>query len=1201
MATVLITVTPSLKRFINVVFFCSQTYGCVRREIYSKHIPKDVPISVPRGEGQMMQRHFTVQITTRWSVILAVFMCVSAFIGTHSRAAYGQAEQGTITGTVMDSQGAVIVGTKVTATEVLTQTVSSTVTNSDGYYTIPYLAPGTYNITAETSGFKASTVSGVHLTVNLATTVNLTLAVGNVSTEITVQANAIQLETENSELGETFNRAPILDLPQMGRNAYALDALAPAVIPEETTANPLQAEINGGMANTANLLLDGGTQVNSSTGDPAITPPAESVGSFKLITNNFSAEYGMSGGGILTATTMAGTNVFHGSAYEYVRNTLFNANGWYRNYEGLKRSPTHNNLYGFSVGGPVRLPKVYNGKDKTFFFFNLEYNPSSSPDATTGTVPTQAMRTGDFSGLLDQNGNQIKIYDPATTTLVPGTTNTWTRQQFSYNGELNVIPPGRINDVAQKVLAYYPPPTPKAGIEGIYNNSVISPARITSKDNFFARVDQNIGKSQKTFIRIGRSSSNADTIPVTIAYPTGNNNGDPGANNTTAWTGAISDTWTLRPNLLAEFRGNFDRSFIQQTLPSVGFNTANLGLPASFTARVEKNIFPYFTMSDESSLGPSNASADSDAEGSYEGQAHLTWVKGPHTIKTGFDYLFVYFDEDRPGYPAGYFSFSRGYVQGPDPSVAGTDSGWGFASFLLGLPSGGQITKDPSLTASQKNMDGYLEDDYKVTHRLTFNLGVRYDVLTGFTDRHNQFAYFDPKTPDPVLGLPGSLKFVGVNGNSRNQVATAYDHFSPRLGFTYQFNDKTVFRGGYGLFFTTNTGGSVGGSGPQAGTNLYLGAPSPAPNTPPPGGTLDNPFVSGYLNPPNYLVGSSVSDPWWPGTLPYMQSRNFSIQRTLTGTTIVTVAYAGSRGEHLWYTLNRDAAPISALSYGAQLYSQVPNPYAGKLPGTLGASTIAFSSTLVPFPQYTGISWSRDPVGDSYYNAFTLQVQRQDTHGLFMGLSYTLSKNVDDVPERYNGRGSTIINPDDLGRTRGLAEYDRPQWLVVNYVYKLPFGPGHELLGHGFASQILGNWTLSGITTYGSGEPIIITATSSTYVPGISAVANRLHDPHLKTGQNPEHWFDTTAYANPANFTIGTGNRIEPDLRGPEYGEWDMGLHRRQEFKEGMVLELRLDALNVFNNRALGVPGGSITSGTYGQITSSGEARNAQLGGRFTF
>jgi hypothetical protein len=327
-----------------------------------------------------------------------------------------------------------------------------------------------------------------------------------------------------------------------------------------------------------------------------------------------------------------------------------------------------------------------------------------------------------------------------------------------------------------------------------------------------------------------------------------------------------------------------------------------------------------------------------------------------------------------------------------------------------------------------------------------------------------------------------------------------------------------------------------------------------------------------------------------------------SIQRSLSSGTVLTTAYAGSRGEHLWYNLDRNSAPLADLSLGSQLTQQVANPFAGKLQGQLGAPTVAYSQLLRPFPQYTGVSWYHNPVGDSYYSAFTAQLQhRNDAHGLFLQASYTYSKNINDIPERYAGRSGAIIDPKNLGLSRALSEYDRTHYLVVNYIYQLPFGHGHQVLGRGIPGNIIGNWQWAGVTTYGSGLPVVITVPNNTNLPGIGAVANRLHDPSLNHGQNPEKWFDTTAYAIPAPFTTGNGNRNEPRLRGPAYGDWDMSLNRKQQFGERANLELRFEAFNVFNNRSLGPPDGSITSGTFGQIVSSGQPRNLQIGARLAF
>lgn len=1112
---------------------------------------------------------------------------------------FGQQEQGTITGSVTDSSGAVVRNAAVTCTNTQTNVVNTTVSGADGYFTIPYLTPGYYDIKVESTGFSTTLVAGIHLTVNLTANIKVVLKPGAVSENVTVQANAIQLETETSELGGTATREQIIELPELGRNPYNLLSLQPGVLPVYQNAG-IQAEINGGMANTSNVLLDGGTQVNSASGDLEYTPPLESVGEMKLVTNNYSAEYGMSGGGVLTAESAFGTNVFHGSAYEYVRNTILNANGWYRNYTNQPRGVYHENNYGFSIGGPVRVPKVYNGQNKTFFFFNLEWDPQSSPDGFTATVPTAAMRDGDFSGLVDQNGNKITIYDPSSTRLVSGTTNTWTRDPFPNN----VIPKERMNNpIVQKLLSYYPLPN-VTGIRGIYNNYIASPTRKTSQDTFLARVDHTFGNNNKGFVRVGRHAWTASTPLVNLAFPQSGTNGDPGAATNTAWTGVLSDTWTISPNLLAEFRGNFVWSFYGTKLASEGFDVSSLGFPGSVVSQTGSKVFPQIGMDDESGLGLQNSAVDSDTEGSYQGQAHLTWQHGVHTVKTGFEYRFVFLNQFRPLNPAGYFTFSRSYTQGPDPTVAAVDQGWGFASFLLGAPDGGYITKDASATSSQKNIDAYINDDYRLTSKLTLNLGLRYDVLTGWTDRYNKLTWFDPKTADPVTKLPGVVQFAGVNGNPRAENDTVYTNFAPRFGFAYKLNDKTAIRGGYGLFWITNSDGNVAGTGYQVTTSVYTGPPVAAPNTPPAGASLSNPFSAGYLPypaPASSLVGQGIGAPWRPGTLPNHQDWNLSVQRSIASGTVVTAAYAGSRGEHLWYNLDRNAAPIEDLKLGSQLTQQVKNPFAGMLQGSLGASTVSYSQLLRPFPQYTGVGWYHDSVGDSYYHAFTLQLQHQDRHGLFWQLSYTLSKSINDIPERYAGRAWTVVNPNNLAMSRAVAEYDRPNYLVTNYIYQLPFGPGHRMLGSGLASHVIGNWQIAGVTTYGAGLPIIITAPANTNLPGISAYADRLHDPHLKSGQNPEHWFDTSAYGVPAPYTTGTGNRVEPDLRGPAFGQWDMGLTRKQRFSENVNLELRLEAFNAFNNRALNAPDGGVTSGTFGEITSSGQPRNVQVGVRLAF
>jgi hypothetical protein len=1130
------------------------------------------------------------------TLILTIPILVLFFFPRRSAA---QAEQGTLVGTVQDISGAAIPGATITATNADTATVTTTVSNADGYFTLPYLTYGYYNVKAEKPGFDEKVIVGIHLTVDLSTTLKFSLKPGNVSQTVIVHASEIQLETTNSELGGTVNNEQINELPQLGRNPLDMMALEPGVIPDSTTGaeDSVNSNIDGGMTRTSNVLLNGTTLENTSTGNVVYTPPLEAVGELKLITNNFSAQYGMAGAGVATLSTKYGTNQFHGTAYEYLQNTIFKANGWYANHVDQPRTPTHWNEYGVAVGGPIWFPKLYNGRNKTFFFVDVEFNPSTTPQLITASVPTPAMRTGDFSALVDEKGNKITIYDPDTTRLVPGTTDQWTRSPFPNN----IIPANRINPIALKVLNYYPLPN-APGTEGIYDNYQLTESSTDKADNILVRLDQNFGTSNKAFIYVGRSVSNKVTPLVNIAFPATGTNGDPGEAKNHLWTGATSDTWTITPNLVAEFRGAFSRSLYNTAIESAGFNATSLGLPTSFEQQVEYPSFPLFTVADTSDLGLDNSAFDRDAEGNNQGQVHLTWVKGPNTITTGFEYRFAYFNEYRPLNPDGTFTFGRDYTQGPNPVVASTDAGWGLASLLMGIPDGGQISRDQSATFSQKNTDGYLNDDYRVTPTLTLNLGIRYDGLTGWTDRFNQLTWFNPTVPDPVTHTPGSIEFAGQDGNPRTQNPTA-NWLSPRLGFAYQLFNKTAIRGGYGLSVDTGSDFAIINSGYQVITKVFLGPPSPAPDTPPPGGSISSPYQAGYLPYPgttSSVVGSGLTDPLRVNTIPNTQNYNLSVQRSITSGTVLTASYAGSRGEHLWNNQPLDVAPIGDLSLGNQLTVQVKNPYAGLVPGVIGARTIAYANLLEPFPQYDGVTWSKAPVGDSYYNAFTVQMEHQDKHGLFMQVSYTLSKAITDIPERFGGRATTIIDPDDLGLSRGLADYDRTHWLVINYVYQLPFGPHTRFFNQGLFSHLLGNWQWAGVTTIGSGVPVVITGPNSTHLPGITAVANRLHDPHLRN-QTPEEWFDTTAYAPAAPFTTGDGNRIEPDLRGPAYINWDMSLDREEHFDHGLTFGFRAEAFNVFNNAVLGVPNGNVVSGLFGQILSSGQARTMQLAGRLVF
>lgn len=1109
-------------------------------------------------------------------------------------AGFAQVEQGTVTGIVTDPSNAAIVDAKVTLTNVDTQVAAVTATNQQGVYNFPFTAPGHYAITAEKAGFSMARVTNITITVGQTATINVPLATGSVRQEVSVTANAVQLDEQSSSLGNVVASQQIVQLPLNGRNPYSLLTLAPGVVPNGNSGTgPI---ISGGRSNTSGVLFDGQETRNTSTNDIAYTPPLETVGEFKVITNNFSAEYGRSGGGILTAAGRSGTNDLHGSFYEFFRNNVLNANGWTNNRNGLKINPVRHNEFGFAVGGPVYVPKVYSGKNRTFFFFNYERIPDRSPDNITATVPTALQRVGDFSQTAISSGALIKIYDPLTTVPNPAVAGGYIRTQFPNNQ----IPASRINPIAQTLLQYYPLPN----LPGVTNNYAVSATRANTATKYYARVDENIGNSNRLFFRYGMTLNPANTPGYTgVAFPGEGTNCNEGHSNSSPKVAAISDTVTFRPNLVGEFRVSYTRQINTCDPRSEGFDITKLGLPSYIKNATLDALFPEVDVTDFTSLGPLRASHYTDAENTPEAQAHLTWLRGGHTIKGGIDYLFLAFNIFRPDYPSGDFGFTRAYTQGPDPSVASTTAGYGLATLLLGAPTGGSFTVGPSLAAAQKSYNIYLQDDWKVARNLTLNLGVRWEYQTPFYERYNHLAFFDPAATDPITGRLGVLSFT--NSNTRYQSTPNQTDIAPRVGLAWTFMKDTVLAG-YGLFYLPGSGGigaSPGdlGSGSEASTPVFLGQAPAAPNTPPVGASLSNPFVSGLLSYPNTLIGNGIGAVFPSWATPLNQQWNFNIQRTIFSDLLVEASYLGSRGEHIWENVNVDAVNPSYLTLGSQLNALVPNPFFGKVTsGSLSPATVRQSALLSPYPQYTSINNIRASVGDSSYHALALRLDKRFGHGLLLQASYTFSKLVDDVPERFSGR-SSLIDPYNLALSRSVSDLNRTNVFVTNFVYELPIGTGHHWVGTGVPGKILGNWQISGIWTMESGQPVVITGPNNTQLPGISAYTLRLHNPNLTSGQSISQWFDTSAFAAAPLYSLGSDSRTQPNLNNPSLFNLDVGFSRYQPITERIKLQFRAEMFNSTNKVNLSAPQGSVTATNFGQITAAGAGRTVQLGLRLTY
>jgi hypothetical protein len=1007
------------------------------------------------------------------------------------------------------------------------------------------------------------------------------------------------------------------DLPMLGRNSNALVTLVPGVrATRQTTVNPVLEShyqffsINGSRPNQSQFMLDGGNNTNLTFNGPEYSPQVEEVQEFRIQTSNFSAEYANSGGGVINVVSKSGTNGLHGSLFEYFRNDVLAANDFFSNSSGRARPMLRYNQFGGTVGGPII-------RNRTFFFFAYEGLREEIPTVVTTSVPTTLQRAGDFSKTFAGNGQLVTIYDPWTTRTDPNNPGQYVRSAFPGN----VIPANRIDPVAAKIQSYYPAPT-SAGIPNTgLNNFFFTGPSLRGTDDFSGRVDHQLNSSTNLMGRFSRANLSTWQNPATFGQ---GNIASPGfvtkPQHHPYALGRVTKTFS--PTFFGEFVVSWTRWFYESFGLSNGFDPTQLGFPSYLVQHSISKGFPAIAPGEMSGLGAYYN--EHDVSDRYEGKVNLSKVAGKHTLKFGGMYGLGLYSTKLADNNTGSYASSAAFTQGPNPLVSSTTAGFGYASFLLGTMSSGTHNVTELHGDYREPYFGfYFQDDFKITSRLTLNLGLRWEYEAPRVESNNQVSNFDFKTAATLpngTAVKGGLLFPGVGGTPTGNWDPQKKNFAPRFGFAYNLGDATVFRGGYGIFYSNSWGnGRNNNAMPQTGFVCSTPVATSVDNGLTPYAVLSDPFPTGFCtatgNSAGLLtnLGQSVFILDRNAHQPYVQTWSFDIQRKLPWNTVGEIAYSGSHGIHLMGIQEWDQLDPRYLSLGAQLNSVVPNPYYGVISqGTLSTQNTTLGQLLRPYPQFLGVSSRNANYGNSNYNAMLVRVEHRMSKGLSIMAAYTLSKEIDDMIPSVNGfpgesfSGAPPQNFYNLRGERALVSWDTPQTLVISYVYELPFGPGKPFAtSGGVLGKVIGGWQINGNTTFQSGFPLQINggngsgSFAGTQRPNWNGknatLSGRVEDRLLK-------FFDTSAFSFNAPFTFGNAPRMMPNLRSAGINNFDMSLFKNTMITEKLKLQFRAEAFNAFNRVQFGVPNTSINSTAFGVISSQQNSpRNLQLALRLLF
>lgn len=1151
--------------------------------------------------------------------------------GLLAGAAFAQTSTATLQGAVRDSSGAAVPEAAVAIANVNTGVTNKAATNVQGRFVVPFLAPGEYAVKVEKAGFQQHSQSGIRLEVQQVLDLDIELRLGDVATTIEVEAAPPPLATSTSTVSAAIEHKQIIDLPLNGRNALNLAVLVPGAIPAGGTASgPNRTPwLSGGRNSTGEFRLDGSSLTITEPG-PGVTqlgggvPSVDAIEEFAVLTNALAAEYGRTGGGAVLIASKQGTNRLRGTAYWFLRNSKLDANDFFRNRAGIPLSAMQRNQFGGSAGGPVIIPKLYDGRNRTFFFVDYQGTRQRTPLDLNTTVPLAEWKRGDFSALRNAQGLPILVYDPLT---VRQEGSAYIRTAFPGNR----VPEARFDPVARNAIPFYPEPNARPVNPYTQVNNYFQTGTNTSNGfNFNLRLDHNYTPAWRTFVRLTRGvgSVKAPNLFGNPGTPLGRTNSD-SSSDSASW----DNTYTISPTAILNVNyGLAYRTSVQFPL-SVGYDPTQLGFPAYIREQAAKlyTRFPVFNVAGISNLGQGTGLGRFWTGHNLLGA--LTKVFTRHTVKVGAEFKSLPLNDWVENSPAGTYSFNEGWTQ-RNPVQRVATEGFGLASFLLGLPSSGALNLplDPAVNSTYWGV--YIQDDFRATRNLTLNLGLRYEVDNPRTERFNRMSYFDLGARSPIAGrVPGFPNLVGemrfVDPKNRYQTPTDFNNVSPRFGFAYRIGQKTVARGGYGLMYAPSAMQSAtreaGFEGFDSNTSMIVSLDGRTPLN-----YLRHPFPDGFEIPlgaapgpisgPNTALGLNMQSSWFIDYVnPVVQQWNFNLQRQLPGSIVVEAGYMGSKGNHLLdgETTAYNQLPASFFAMGDSLNDLVPNPFAGAIVNplsTLSRPTVRRGQLLRPYPQYTAMNARWRPTGNSIYHGFTLRVDKRFSRGLGFLVSYTAGKLIDDC-----GFGNTITSvnsntarQDAYNRAsdRSVSSEDISQRLVASFNFDLPVGRGRMFLGGASTpvQLLLGGWQVNGIVTFQGGFPVAIfqNANNTGLFTSAQRPNNNGRSAAIQGGTRDERllkWFDPSVFSLAPAFTFGNAPRILPDVRHPGSRDCDLSLFKTVRIREDRLsAQFRLEAFNAFNTPSFDRAGATVGSPGIGIIgDTAGSPRQVQLALKLIF